>query len=138
MSSLPPRFAPIILAFSVLFRQHRRGGSTWRHAQLLLIGAILAPGVRTVTRVLRIMGHRRDRYFVVKKASGDHGWMSSQGAATSIWYSSASVRFARGQQGGAGGDCGAAVRGCNTRCCGRDRAVYGRERGRSRMRRTSS
>lgn len=60
MSSLPSRFAPSIVAFAVLFRQRR----TWHNARLLLIGAILAPGVRTVTSVLRVMGHRRDRHFV--------------------------------------------------------------------------
>lgn len=60
MWSLPSRFAPLIVAFSSLFGQRR----TWHSAQLLLIGAILAPGVRTVTSVLRVMGHRRDRHFV--------------------------------------------------------------------------
>ena len=42
---LPARFADIILAFALVFRQRR----SWRHAELLLIGAILAPGKRTVT-----------------------------------------------------------------------------------------
>ena len=60
MPSLPSRFAPFIVAFSVLFRQHR----SWYHARLLLVGAILAPGARTVTSVLRVMGHRGDRHFV--------------------------------------------------------------------------
>jgi hypothetical protein len=59
MPSLPARFAGIILAFAPLF-VHR----SWRHAQLLLIGAILVPGRRTVTNVLRITGHTRDRHFV--------------------------------------------------------------------------
>ena len=60
MPSLPSRFAPFIVAFAVLFRQHR----SWYHARLLLVGAILAPGARTVTSVLRVMGHRGDRHFV--------------------------------------------------------------------------
>src|SRR3954463_5602815 len=59
MPSLPIRFVGIILAFAPLF-VHR----SWRHAQLLLIGAILALGQRTVTNVLRITGHTRDRHFV--------------------------------------------------------------------------
>jgi hypothetical protein len=59
MPPLPTRFAGIILAFAPLF-VHR----SWRHAQLLLIGAILVPGQRTVTNVLRITGHTRDRHFV--------------------------------------------------------------------------
>ncbi|MGX9981643.1 transposase [Methylobacterium fujisawaense] len=58
-SPLPARFAGIILAFAPLF-VHR----SWRHAQLLLIGAILMPGCRTVTRVLSITGRARERRFV--------------------------------------------------------------------------
>jgi hypothetical protein len=54
MPHLPARFASVILAFAPLF-VHR----TWRHARVLLIGAILAPGRRTVTSVLRIMEGRR-------------------------------------------------------------------------------
>ena len=51
MPPLPARFAGIILAFAPLL-VHR----SWRHAQVLLIGAILTPGRRTVTSVLRILG----------------------------------------------------------------------------------
>jgi len=39
MPDLPARFAAIILTFVRLFR-HR----TWHHAEILLVGAILAPG----------------------------------------------------------------------------------------------
>jgi hypothetical protein len=59
MPHLPARFAAIILAFAPLFR-HR----TWRHAEILLTGAILAPGKRTVTSILRITGLSRERHFV--------------------------------------------------------------------------
>jgi hypothetical protein len=59
MPVLPTRFAAIILAFAPLFR-HR----TWRHAEVLLIGAILAPGKRTVTSILRITGLSHERHFV--------------------------------------------------------------------------
>jgi hypothetical protein len=38
MQDLPARFAAIIVSFAPLFR-HR----TWRHAEILLVGAILAP-----------------------------------------------------------------------------------------------
>src|SRR5215210_4149541 len=51
MLRLPARFAAVILCFAPLFRQ-----LTWRHAQVLLIGAILVPGQRTVTSILRISG----------------------------------------------------------------------------------
>ena len=43
MLSLPSRFAAVILCFAPLFRER-----SWRHAEVLLIGAILAPGRRTV------------------------------------------------------------------------------------------
>jgi hypothetical protein len=35
----------------------------WVHAQVLLVGAILSPGPRTVTGVLRVMGLARARHF---------------------------------------------------------------------------
>jgi DDE superfamily endonuclease len=35
----------------------------WQHAQVLLLGAILVPGTRTVTAALRIMGLSRERKF---------------------------------------------------------------------------
>src|SRR5215217_8054739 len=59
MLCLPARFAAVILCFAPLFRQ-----LTWRHAQVLLIGAILVPGQRTVTSILRISGLCRERRFV--------------------------------------------------------------------------
>ena len=59
MPRLPPRFAAIILAFAPLFLQR-----SWRHARVLLTGAILAPGQRTVTSILRITGLSRERRFV--------------------------------------------------------------------------
>jgi len=59
MLTLPTRFAGLILAFAPLF-VHR----SWRHAQILLVGAILTPGQRTVTSVLSIMGRAQERRFV--------------------------------------------------------------------------
>jgi DDE superfamily endonuclease len=59
MLRLPPRFAAIILCFAPLFFQR-----SWRHAEMLLIGAILTPGRRTVTSILRITGLCRERRFV--------------------------------------------------------------------------
>ncbi len=44
MLHLPSRFATVILSFAPLFFQR-----SWRHAEVLLLGAILAPGKRTVT-----------------------------------------------------------------------------------------
>jgi hypothetical protein len=56
---LPARFATLVLAFAAVFSQQR----TWRRAELLLIGAILAPGKRTVTGLLRIVGLSREPRF---------------------------------------------------------------------------
>ena len=56
---LPARFAAVILTFTPVFLQQR----TWRHAELLLIGAILAPGKRTITSLLRITGLSWERRF---------------------------------------------------------------------------
>jgi hypothetical protein len=55
---MPAELAFIILAFRPLF-SHR----VWRCAQGLLIGAILAPGKRTVTSALRVMGLSDERHF---------------------------------------------------------------------------
>src|SRR3712207_5147513 len=59
MLTLPARFAAVIPCFAPLFRER-----SWRHAEVLLIGAIPAPGRRTVTGILRITGLTRERQFV--------------------------------------------------------------------------
>jgi len=59
MLGLPSRFAAAILAFAPLMR-HR----SWRHAEVLVLGAVLAPGQRTVASVLRVAGLMRERRFV--------------------------------------------------------------------------
>jgi len=58
MIILPSDFAPIILAFQPLMLNR-----TWQHAVVLLMGAILAPGKRTVSSLLRIMGRRLEPQF---------------------------------------------------------------------------
>jgi DDE superfamily endonuclease len=55
---LPSGFAPLLLAFAPLFRS-----CVWERAQLLLLGAILAPGQRTVCSVLRIVGLGSETHF---------------------------------------------------------------------------
>src|SRR3712207_3480744 len=59
MPRLPARFPAVILCFAPLFRER-----SWRHAEVLLIGAVLAPGRRTVASILRITGRCRERRFV--------------------------------------------------------------------------
>ena len=60
MLNLPSEFSSIIVAFSPLFFN-----GVWRSAQILLIGAILAPGKRTVTSALRVMGLSDERRFQI-------------------------------------------------------------------------
>jgi DDE superfamily endonuclease len=60
MLHVPARFATILVAFAPVFVQAR----TWQHAQVLLLGAVLVPGQRTVCSILRIIGLRQDRHFV--------------------------------------------------------------------------
>lgn len=59
MLRLPARFAAVILSFAPLFRER-----SWRHAEVLLVGAILAPGRRMVTSILRITGLVSEPRFV--------------------------------------------------------------------------
>ena len=58
MCVLPREVLVVIVRFAPLFSK-----SVWRHAQVLLIGAILAPGKRTVTSALRVMGVSQERQF---------------------------------------------------------------------------
>ena len=55
---LPPRFLSRLAGFSDLFTR-----PTWTNVVVLIAGAILAPGRRTVTAALRILGRERDPDF---------------------------------------------------------------------------
>src|SRR5919109_945720 len=57
MSALPLAMTTVMGAFAPLFSKR-----TFEHAKLLLVGAILAPGKRTVTAVLRVMGKSTDAH----------------------------------------------------------------------------
>ena len=59
MPGLPSRFAAVILTFAPLFLQR-----SWRHAEVPLMGTILAPGQRTVTSILHVSGLALERRFV--------------------------------------------------------------------------
>jgi hypothetical protein len=58
MQTLPSEYTTILLSFARLFSKR-----VWQHAQLMLIGAILAPGQRTVAAVLRIIGLDTNPHF---------------------------------------------------------------------------
>ena len=51
MLTLPDAILPVLHPFATLFRN-----PTWLKAQILLVGAILAPGQRTVAAARRVMG----------------------------------------------------------------------------------
>jgi hypothetical protein len=51
MLTLPTEFAILLTTFAPLFTKR-----LWHHVQVLLVGAILAPGKRTATATLRVMG----------------------------------------------------------------------------------
>ena len=55
---MPSEYTTILTVFAVLYSRR-----VWQHAQILLLGAILAPGQRTVTAILRIMGLSAEKHF---------------------------------------------------------------------------
>jgi hypothetical protein len=76
MPPLPEAIILVLAPFAPLFSNR-----VWRHAQLLLLGAILTPGARTVTAALRAMGlateHRFTNYHrVLNRAT----WSALQGS----------------------------------------------------------
>ncbi len=58
MLTLPSELTSLIVAFAPLFSK-----PVWQHVQVLLVGAILAPGKRTVTSALRVCGLSHERHF---------------------------------------------------------------------------
>ena len=58
MRTLPPKMVQVLAPFAPLFSKR-----IWQHAQLLLVGAILAPGRRTVSSALRAMGLDQEKRF---------------------------------------------------------------------------
>ncbi len=58
MRTLPPKMVQALAPFAPLFSER-----VFRHARVLLIGAILAPGARTVSSALRAMGLDREKRF---------------------------------------------------------------------------
>lgn len=58
MSTLPAGFADLIVAFASLFSKR-----VFQSVQVLVAGAILATGKRTVTAVLRVMGLSQEPHF---------------------------------------------------------------------------
>jgi hypothetical protein len=58
MPIVPVTLTRLIVKFAPLFSKR-----VWEHVQVLVVGALLAPGKRTVTAVLRVMGLSQKRHF---------------------------------------------------------------------------
>jgi len=70
MPSLPAEMIVLLAPFAQLFSDR-----VWLQAQVLVVGAILAPGKRTVSSCLRVLGLAWDSHFtnyhrVLNRASG--------------------------------------------------------------------
>jgi hypothetical protein len=76
---MPPLPAAIILVltpFAPLFSPR-----VWRHAQVLLLGAMLTPGARTVTAALRVMGLSGEHHFTnYHRVLNRAAWSARQGS----------------------------------------------------------
>ena len=55
---MPCEFVALIIAFAPLCSK-----PVFHHVQVLLLGAILSPGKRTVTQALRVRGENQDPHF---------------------------------------------------------------------------
>ena len=58
MPTLPATMIAVLRCFAPLF-----SARVWEHAQVLLMGAILAPAQRTVAAALRVTGRSQVRQF---------------------------------------------------------------------------
>src|SRR3712207_806775 len=58
MGNLPPQIIQVLRHFEMVFSER-----VWEWAKILLVGAILAPGKRTVTACLRVMGLSHEQQF---------------------------------------------------------------------------
>src|SRR5258708_2164636 len=75
-SPLPQRFLPRLAEFADLFTR-----PTWSNVLVLLAGVVLAPGRRTVTAALRILGRDRDPAFCTFHRILNRAAWSSRAAA---------------------------------------------------------
>ncbi len=76
MLTLPDAVAAVLVPFATLFTN-----PTWQNAQLLLMGAILTPGQRTVAAALRVMGRRdQDDYARYQEVLNPAVWSRREAA----------------------------------------------------------
>ena len=58
MLAIPVTLTRVIVKFAPQFSKR-----VWEQVQVLVVGALLAPGQRTVSAVLRVMGLSQERHF---------------------------------------------------------------------------
>ena len=76
MLTLPDAIVAVLVPFATLFTN-----PTWQKAQLLLVGAILTPGQRTVAAALRVMGRsNQDDYARYHEVLNRAVWSPREGA----------------------------------------------------------
>ena len=81
MLTLPDAIVPILAPFATLFTN-----PTWRKAQLLMVGAILATGQRTVAAALRVMGRSdQDDYARYHEVLNRAVWSPREAARILLW-----------------------------------------------------
>ena len=81
MLTLPDAIVPILAPFATLFTN-----PTWRKAQLLMVGAILATGQRTVAAALRVMGRSDQRdYARYHEVLNRAVWSPREAARILLW-----------------------------------------------------
>ena len=76
MPPLPSEFLAVIIPYAGLFCRR-----VFAHVQLLVAGALLAPGKRTITSVLRIVGLSQERHFHKYHRVLSHAHWSARQAA---------------------------------------------------------
>jgi hypothetical protein len=79
MNLLPKEFVPLILMFAPLFSNR-----VWEGAVVLLVGAILAPGERTVSAILRVMGLGQERQFQLSSSAQPGSVVESSSQSSAI------------------------------------------------------
>jgi len=97
MRALPPKMVQVLAPFAPLFSKR-----VFRHAQVLLIGAILAPGARTISSALRAMGlDQQKRFHRYHRVLSHASWSSRKVSRVLLGFVSGDVR-ARGRSSGGG------------------------------------
>jgi len=82
MLPLPVQIQEIMAAFAPLFTR-----PVWHHAQVLIVGVILARGKRTVTSALRAIGFAQERHF-----TNDHRVLNR-----AVWHASFTAKVLLGR-----------------------------------------